>query len=260
MALYTQAEFIPKLPLHRLRIVSLVPSITELLYTLALTSNVVGITQFCPENKHHSATPIGGTKTVAIQKIEALSPDIIIANKEENTETDILQLAENHQVWLTDIKTLDDAQKLIQHSGALFNRVPEAAYLNHLITQGFNDLKTLKQNLSTQTFLYFIWKSPDMVAGNDTFIHHLITEFLPLENACKHPRYPALEHLTLSSTPNWIFLSSEPYPFSEKHYKTYQDKFPNSKIKCVDGTYFSWYGSRLIDTIHYFHEILKMMH
>ena len=106
------------------RIISVVPSITELLFDLGLRDEVVGITKFCvhPEEWFRSKTRVGGTKKLKIDLIKSLQPDLIIANKEENTRSDIDALTEFSQVYISDIKTIDDAYKMIAAGGGLANK------------------------------------------------------------------------------------------------------------------------------------------
>src|SRR5690348_418993 len=109
----TQLNFKPK------RIISLVPSQTELLYDLGLNEEVVGITKFCihPEEWFLSKTRIGGTKKIDFEKIKSLKPDLIIGNKEENEESQIKELMKDYCVWMSDIKNLDDAVSMINSVG-----------------------------------------------------------------------------------------------------------------------------------------------
>ncbi|RZL05354.1 MAG: cobalamin-binding protein, partial [Pedobacter sp.] len=159
------------------RIISLVPSQTELLFELGLDKEIVGLTKFCihPIEKFAERTKIGGTKKLNIEKIRSLEPDLIIGNKEENQQEQIEVLMQEFPVWMSDIYTLDDAKKTITEIGELVDRSPEASYLNHLITAGFNDLHTLAlQNGLNKKAAYLIWKDPYMLAGKDTFINDIM--------------------------------------------------------------------------------------
>ena len=117
---------LPRFPLRR--IISLVPSQTELLYDLGLEEEVVGITKFCvhPPEWFQSKARVGGTKTIHFEKIKALQPDLIIGNKEENEREQIEALAECFPVWMSDIATLEDALDMMLRVGALVDR-PEQA-------------------------------------------------------------------------------------------------------------------------------------
>ncbi|WP_316807230.1 helical backbone metal receptor [Pedobacter agri] len=245
------------------RIVSIVPSQTELLFDLGLDQEIVGLTKFCihPIEKFAARTKVGGTKKLNIDLIKDLKPDLIIGNKEENTQSDIEELAEHFPVWMSDIFTLNDAMKTITQIGELVDREPEAGYLNHLISAGFNDLKTLAlQNQIDKKVAYLIWRKPYMAAGKNTFIDDVLL-VNGMTNVIHHERYPTitLEKLKYLN-PQLILLSSEPYPFAEKHIEEIQKAIPNVSIKLVDGEMFSWYGSRLVKAVQYFFEFQKELY
>lgn len=236
------------------RIVSIVPSQTELLFDLGLADEVIGITKFCihPIEKFASKTKIGGTKKLLIEKIRDLKPDLIIGNKEENTQSEVELLMQEFPVWMSDISNLEEAMVTITQIGELVNREPEAAYLNHLINAGFKDLQTLavEKNIN-QTVAYLIWKDPYMFAGKKTFIDDVLRK-IGLNNLIQQSRYPELELANLSAlNPKLVFLSSEPYPFKQKHIDEIQSALPNAKVMLVDGEMFSWYGSRLVKAVNY---------
>ena len=239
------------------RIVSIVPSQTELLFDLGLDDEVIGITKFCihPIEKFAAKTKIGGTKKLLIEKIRDLKPDLIIGNKEENTQGEVELLMQEFPVWMSDISNLEDAMKAISQIGELVNREPEAAYLNHLINAGFTDLQTLAVTKKIdKTFAYLIWKDPYMVAGKATFIDDILRK-IGLNNVIKQSRYPEIGLSQLQTlNPQLIFLSSEPYPFKQKHIDEIQEVMPNAKVILVDGEMFSWYGSRLVKAVQYFFE------
>jgi len=242
------------------RIVSVVPSQTELLFDLGLDEEIIGLTKFCihPIEKFAERTKVGGTKKLNIDLIKDLKPDLIIGNKEENMQSDIEELAEFFPVWMSDIFTLDDAMKTITEIGELVDRAPEASYLNHLISAGFSDLKTLAlQNNIDKKVAYLIWRKPFMAAGKNTFIDDVLLTN-GMINVIGEERYPeiTLEELKTLNC-ELILLSSEPYPFKEKHIEEIQAAVPNAKVLLVDGEMFSWYGSRLVKAVQYFFEFQK---
>lgn len=242
------------------RIISLVPSQTELLFDLGLENEIIGLTKFCihPKEKVKGKTKIGGTKNLNMDLIRSLKPDLIIGNKEENERGQIEELMQEFPVWMSDIFTLEDAKKTIQQIGDLVNREPEAAYLNHLINAGFNDLQTLAlQNNINKKVAYFIWKHPYMLAGQDTFINHMLA-LNGLHNVVKSSRYPEMDIAEVEKLqPNLVFLSSEPYPFREKHINELQTALPQADVRLVDGEMFSWYGSRLVKAVQYLFQLQK---
>jgi ABC-type Fe3+-hydroxamate transport system substrate-binding protein len=244
------------------RIISLVPSQTELLFDLGLDAEIIGLTKFCihPANKTKSTEQVGGTKKLDLEKIIALQPDLIIGNKEENERSDIEALQQLFPVWMSDILTLDDAQHTIKEIGALVDREPEAAYLNHLISAGFNDLQTLaaEKNLDRRV-LYLIWRKPYMAAGQQTYINDIMAR-IGLRNVVTAERYPVLTIDEISKLDaDLIFLSSEPYPFKEKHSEEFLSLYPNAEVLIVDGEMFSWYGSRLVKAVEYLFHLQRRL-
>ncbi|TDO22758.1 helical backbone metal receptor [Pedobacter duraquae] len=237
------------------RIISLVPSQTELLFELGLNKELVGLTKFCihPAAAVAEKTKIGGTKKLKIDLIRSLQPDLIIGNKEENEQGDIETLMAEFPVWMSDISNLEEAKVAIAGIGEVVDRAPEAAYLNHLITAGFSDLQVLAlQQGIDKKVAYLIWKDPYMFAGRNTFIHGILA-INGLSNVVTADRYPELTLDALAALkPELILLSSEPYPFKEKHILEIQERIPEAQVMLVDGEMFSWYGSRLVKAVQYF--------
>ncbi|APG65109.1 cobalamin-binding protein [Tenacibaculum todarodis] len=236
-----------------LRIVSLVPSQTELLVDLGLKDSIVGITKFCihPSSLRKEKTIVGGTKTINTEKIKTLQPDIILCNKEENTKEIVeacLKIAPTH---VSDIFTIDDVIELINQYGEIFDCVSKSSEILDDLTNKLTNFQQFIKGEKTIKVAYFIWKNPWMVAGNTTFINHLL-ELNNFENVFRDKeRYPEVD-ITKRSSVDAILLSSEPYPFKEKHILELQKKLPNVKVILVDGEMFSWYGSRLLKAFEYF--------
>ena len=234
------------------RIVSLVPSQSELLHYLGLDNNVVGITKFCihPAEWFNSKQRIGGTKKLKIQEIIDLKPDLIIGNKEENTEEDILALSEIVPVWMSNVNSVEDAFSMIEEIGKLTNTYTKANQLTQELREKFQEISTVGRN---KKVLYCIWENPTMVAGTDTYIHSVLSS-IGFVNEMKLPRYPTISDFD-ALKPDLVFLSSEPFPFSESHVKKYQEIFPAAEVRLVDGEMFSWYGSRMLEAIAYFEKL-----
>jgi ABC-type Fe3+-hydroxamate transport system substrate-binding protein len=236
------------------RVISAVPSQTELLFYLGLDQEIIGITKFCihPADKFKSTAKIGGTKQLDIAKIKALKPDLIIANKEENERGQIEELMTFCPVWISDISDLQGAIDMIERVGALVDREHEANALSHAIDLQFNNLTIQQTNLRTA---YFIWRKPYMVAGKNTFIDSMLQK-CGLTNVFNTDRYPEIDaNMLIKANPDVILLSSEPYPFKEKHIAEFKALLPSSIIKIVDGELFSWYGSRLLYAPPYFEKL-----
>ena len=241
------------------RIISLVPSQTELLFDLGLKKEILGITKFCkhPKDKFKHTTKIGGTKKLFLEKIKSLQPDLIIGNKEENEQQQIKELMKHFPVWISDIETLADATEMIEQIGELVNKKEEALKISLHIKSDFENLIESLKATSPKSAAYFIWKNPNMLAGKQTFINEMLP-YCGLNNILELNRYPELSDKELHKlNPEVVLLSSEPYPFKEKHIKEFETIWPNAKVKLVDGEMFSWYGSRLIKAADYFKNLLS---
>jgi ABC-type Fe3+-hydroxamate transport system substrate-binding protein len=239
-------------PLEPKRIISLVPSQTELLYDLGLDSEVIGITKFCihPAAWFRVKQRIGGTKQLNLELIRSLNPDLIIGNKEENTKEDIEALAKEFPVWMSDIVTLEDAFAMIHSIGVMTEKEDEAELLVEESIEAFAPLENLGQQ---KTFLYFIWDDPAFLTGKNTFIDSMLTK-IGYKNACDLERYPALTECS-DLQPDVVFLSSEPYPFKDSHLQKFQEMFPKADIRMIDGEMCSWYGSRMKLAATYFEDL-----
>jgi ABC-type Fe3+-hydroxamate transport system substrate-binding protein len=233
------------------RIVSLVPSQTELLFALGLGEWVVGVTKFCihPTQARQSATIIGGTKNFDFEKIIGLKPDLIIGNKEENYQAGIEQLAGQFPVWMSDISSLAEALDMIRRVGFIGGRKDEAEMLATQIAASFQLLLPPAELVPAA---YFIWRKPYMVAAAGTFIDEMLTRAGFRNVFANLARYPEITPEQLqAAAPRRILLSSEPYPFSEKHLTEFRAICPAAAISIVDGELFSWYGSRLLESAAY---------
>jgi ABC-type Fe3+-hydroxamate transport system substrate-binding protein len=244
------------------RIVSIVPSQTELLFDLGLDNEVIGITKYCihPKEKvsrfKNTHSIVGGTKKLNIDLIKKLNPDLIIGNKEENEKSQIEELQKVFPVWMSNIQTLEEAYDMIQKIGMITEKKEKAFELTKKISHNFSNLKKTDQPKQT---LYLIWRKPYIAVGADTFIHHMIKR-CGLNNALNKNRYPQISMDEIQTIhPEYIFLSSEPYPFKEKHIAELRSICPSSKIVLVDGELFSWYGSRLLYSPGYFNTLLPSL-
>lgn len=248
-----------EIPENPARIISLVPSQTELLFDLGLDREICGITRFCihPHDKVNGVAKIGGTKQFDIEKIKSLQPHLIIGNREENYREGIEELEKHFPVWMSDIYTLGDSLDMMRRVGQLVNRAQQAEILASEINTGFS---TFQSTLQHKKAAYFIWRKPYMVAAGNTFIHHLLGVLGVTNVFGTSTRYPEVTLQQLAaSQPDYIFLSSEPYRFTEKHYDEFSAACPGAKVLLVDGELFSWYGSRLRYTPGYFKQLQKQL-
>ncbi|WPV02353.1 helical backbone metal receptor [Mucilaginibacter sp. cycad4] len=238
------------------RIVSIVPSQTELLFHLGLNAEVIGITKFCirPADAFRSITKVGGTKQLDIQKIRSLAPDLIIANKEENDRLQVEELMNICPVWISDIFDLDSALQMIGCIGDIIGKPGQANMLCVEINDRFNGIKLPLNRLNVA---YLIWRKPYMLAGKGTFIDSMLQK-CGLNNVTEAERYPQIDVAALvAADPDLVFLSSEPYPFTQKHMDDFKVLLPNAKVALVDGEMFSWYGSRLLNAPAYFKPLMN---
>jgi ABC-type Fe3+-hydroxamate transport system substrate-binding protein len=235
------------------RIISLVPSQTELLVDLGLEKFIVGVTKFCvhPKEIRENVALVGGTKKIHLEKIKALQPDIIICNKEENTKEIVDQLMNVAPVWVSDIYNIEDNFEMIHLLGKLFDVSKEADTLISRISSEKKDFEAFLKTKPQYKVAYLIWNNPYMMAGNQTFINSLLAlnHFKNIADKSES-RYPEVSIHDLKNADK-ILLSSEPFPFKEKHIQELQ-KATGKEVILVDGEYFSWSGSRLQKAFSYF--------
>lgn len=238
------------------RIVSLVPSQTELLVDLGLSNRIVGVTKFCvhPEGFKNTKTIVGGTKQVHYDKIKSLWPDLIICNKEENTKEMVFALEDIAPVWISDVYTIEDNLKMIRQFGELFSVREKADELTKKIETALVNFKDFIFSKQTIKVAYVIWKNPYMVAGANTFINHLL-KLNNFENVFSKndSRYPEISEEELKEA-DLILIATEPFPFKNSDVLELKNAL-NKEVRLVDGEYFSWYGSRLVNALSYFKTI-----
>jgi len=237
------------------RIVSLVPSLTELLVYLGLENKIVGITKFCihPSSLKKTKQIIGGTKKINIKKIIDLQPDLILCNKEENTKEIVESCEHISPVYVSDINTIEQLVHFVSTIGNIFTVSDKSAKLIETLKLQLFDFKNFVKSKPAIKTAYLIWKKPWMVAGDNCFINELLA-LNKFENAfLDKGRYPIVNDEELNDL-DLILLSSEPYPFKEKDVLELK-KITKSNIILVDGEFFSWYGSRLLKAFDYFKKL-----
>jgi ABC-type Fe3+-hydroxamate transport system substrate-binding protein len=238
-----------------LKIISCVPSITEYLIEIGLKHAMVGRTKFCifPKEAVKRIPTIGGTKKLNIAKIKTLAPDLIITNKEENTKTDVEQLQRLCNVYVSDIKNPKEAFDMMASLAQIMEKTNEFEQMKLEYEKKLVKLCPLKNK---HKCVYLIWQYPYMTIGGDTFINSML-ELAGFTNIFEnHKRYPVIENLEESlRDASHLLLSTEPYPFSENHVLQFKKNFPQIKVMLIDGSYMSWYGSRMIKAIDYLHNL-----
>eukprot|EP00906_Rhabdomonas_costata_P036289 RCo050945 len=241
------------------RVISLVPSLTELLADLGLDDAVVGVTRYCihPTGWNTRKGVVGGTKDVKPNRVAALTPDLVVANLEENTKAGVEALDSLCPVYVTDVATVEQALSTITAVGALVGKPNESELLCQRIRDGFGSLHSCSPPKSAA---YLIWRRPYMTIGSDTFIHDVMSRAGLANVFHHHRRYPQVTEEDLArACPEVVLLSSEPYPFKEKHREEMQRVVPQAKVVLVDGTFFSWYGSRMQNAPSYLAQLLQQL-
>lgn len=237
------------------RIISLCPSITETLYSFGLQNEIVGRTRYCihPEDQIQHGQIVGGTKQIQRDVIDRLKPDLIIAEKEENPKEMVEELARDYPVYVTNVESYQDAIQMIRDLGSITDRRIEGERLAASIDREFQQLEKASYRIG-----YLIWKKPYMAAGSQTYINSMLAccgfenVFTDLEG-----RYPSLETEQIQEKgPDFLFLSSEPFPFAEQHQREIESKIPGLRTILVDGEMFSWYGVRMLSAVSYFKQLV----
>ncbi|PKQ65740.1 hypothetical protein BZG02_01665 [Labilibaculum filiforme] len=245
------------IPFPPKRIISTVPSTTEFLFDLGIGKQLISKTKFCkyPADKIAKLPNLGGPKDLYFDKIHLLAPDLIIANEEENSKNQIELLMDEYAVYVCKVRNYDEALKNILNVGKMVGAEPKAFEIANRIQSNFAQLPILNKK---QRVLYLIWKNPFMVAGRDTFINSML-EKCGFTNAIENDdsRYPQLSPEEIQAiNPDLIFLSSEPFSFSQQHIPEIQSLLPNTKIELVDGEMFSWFESHLLKASSYFNDLI----
>ena len=226
------------------RIISLCPSTTLTLFDLGLKNEIAGRTIFCnkPESKVDKIPKVGGTKNPKFEKIKSFKPSHILFNEEEN---DINHLSKLENIANTVIHTPVDVKsslKMISDYGDIFGCKEKSDDWTQKIESKQSEI--LNKKHKHFTYLYLIWREPYMLAGNATYIDHMLS-LINGENLAitiSSSRYPelALDKIKKLNA-DFIFLSTEPYPFKEKHFDEFKNE--NSRIQIVDGEALSWHGT-----------------
>lgn len=233
------------------RIISLVPSQTELLVELGVGDRLVGRTRYCihPREKLAAVTDVGGTKRVELEKVEALRPDLLLAEKEENPRELVEALEDYAPVYVTDVVSIPSAIAMCRDVGALVGQPDEGRSLADAIQAAMDGARAIVER--PERVLYLIWRKPWMAASEGTFIHSCL-EHIGFQNAAPPApggaaRYPELDADAFRRLdPERVLLSSEPFPFKETHAQEIREILPRARVEFVDGELFSWYGSRML--------------
>ncbi|NQV98254.1 MAG: ABC transporter substrate-binding protein [Rhodospirillales bacterium] len=247
-----------KVASENVRIVSLVPSLTELLFDLGLGPQVVGRTGFCihPHAEIKSVESVGGTKKINFEKLQQLRPDYVLLNVDENPK-EIADELQRRQITciVTHPLTVADNPALYELLGDIFNRPNEALFLQKQFSAAFDRLEKSRALRPRRRVLYIIWRDPWMTISPATYIADLLNRVnWQVAGPFGEARYPVFQFADLDLDEiDLVLFSSEPYAFSKSHIAEFADRYPDhAKKAClIDGELLSWYGSRAIRALPY---------
>jgi iron complex transport system substrate-binding protein len=247
-----------------MRIVSLCPSLTELVFDLGRGDDVVGRTKFCvhPAGRVTRIEAVGGTKNPKIDRIVALAPDLVLLNEEENRREDADALmGAGVRCHVSFPRDLNGTAHMVRDIGALLERPVEAERIAADIEHRAARVRENARRAPVVRYAYLIWRNPWMVAGGDTFVTAMLALPGGVNVFADHPeRYPTVTPAELAATePDVILLSSEPFPFKERHADELAAAtgIPPDRMQFVDGEYLSWHGSRTPDGIDYAEQVIR---
>jgi ABC-type Fe3+-hydroxamate transport system substrate-binding protein len=247
-----------------MRIVSLVPSVTETLFALGLDDHIVGITTFCrfPEDRVIHKTKIGGTKNPEREKILELKPDVIILNEEENRKEDAAFFRDHGiPIRVTFPSNVVEASEIVEELGQEFHAMAKAEAISSQINDALENMAVPRSVRA----LIFIWKRPYWTVNKTTYVNS-ICETVGLKNVFAElkDRYPQLtDDQIRDADPEAVLFPDEPYVFREKDVLEFQNQFPQlkavqqNKLIMLDGTYLTWHGVRTLKALHELPKILK---
>lgn len=242
------------------RIVSLVPSLTELVCALGLAHRLVGRTGFCihPREQVQGVPKVGGTKAVDVERIRQLNPTHLVVSREENEQPVVAELARFiPEIIVTNPVTLTDNLTLYRQFGDLFDCSGAANRLIEQFEQAHARL--LSRQDAPIHVIYLIWKSPWMTVTRNTFISQMLAcvglQTVPHVNGERDAdRYPVVkDHDWAQWRPALVLMSSEPFRFGQKHFEDVRQLPGMGDVPCrlIDGEMTSWYGPRAIAGLHY---------
>jgi ABC-type Fe3+-hydroxamate transport system substrate-binding protein len=249
--------FTPRRPPRR--IVSLVPSTTELLCDLGLAGELVGVTAYCVEPRAvvRSKVRIGGEKNPDLERIRGLAPDLVVANVEENVRADVEALrAWGIPVWVTYPRTVDEGLRMIRELGEVTGAGAAATAMAGQLEQSVERARDRARGRVPARVFYAIWREPYMTVGGDTYISDVLATGGAANVFADSPqRYPAVSLPEVAARrPDVILLPDEPFRFRRVHVADFAD-YPavaavrDGRIHLVDGKPFSWHGRRLADAL-----------
>lgn len=249
------------------RIISLVPSITELLFDLGLGEQVVGRTQFCiaPAREVAHVPTVGGTKKANLRKMRALQPTHVILNIEENTR----QMAEHLREFIPNLVVTYpilpvDNERLYRLLGGIFGKEAEAEALCAEFKEALRYARSRVKHLPVRRVLYLIWREPWMTVSWETYIARMLwlgnLKHVQFDDEARYPRIADMDAALRES--DVILFSSEPYEFTQQDVDAFKTAFDctGKRLALVDGAMVSWYGSRAIPGLRYLGDLVPTLH
>jgi ABC-type Fe3+-hydroxamate transport system substrate-binding protein len=249
------------------RVVSLVPSITETLFTFGAGDIVSAVTSFCiePPEALESKVAVGGTKTVDVDAVKELDPDLVFANAEENREEDIRQLVRSgFKVFVTFPRTVAAAIAMMRQIAEMTGTVDRAEPILQEAQETLTEIRALSLTRPRPRVFCPIWRRPWLTIGSDTYIHDVILNAGGRNLfADRHDRYPKVELDEVARRiPEVILLPNEPYSFREEHKadfaeRTHVPAVRDGRIHVVDGKALCWYGPRIAEGLRSINALLQ---
>ncbi len=247
-----------------MRIVSLCPSLTELVFDLGRGDDLVGITKFCvhPAEGVRGVEKVGGTKDPDVERIVALAPDVVLLNEEENRVEDAERLAAAgltcHASMPRDAR---ETAAMCRSIGRALGRPAEGERIARDIETRTERVRREAEGAREVAFAYLIWRKPWMSVNRDTFAHALLAQAGGRNVFAALPeRYPEVSTEALAAArPELVLLCSEPFPFQEKHADELAalTGLPRASFALADGEFLSWHGSRTPDGVDYAAELVR---
>lgn len=241
-----------------MRIVSLCPSLTELVFDLGLGDDLVGITDYCvhPADRVTKIEKVGGTKTPDVPRILELAPDIVLLNEEENRRDDADELEEaGVSCHVSFPRTTADTAEMVRSIARALEREAEGEAIARDIEERSGRVRRDAAGATPVSYAYLIWMKPIMAVNDDTFVHALLSMAGGVNVFGKsETRYPEVTAAELArANPDAVLLSTEPFAFEAKHIAELAEAtgLPRERFHIVDGEYLSWHGSRTPDGVDY---------
>lgn len=246
-----------------MRLISLCPSLTELVFDLGRGADLVGVTEWCvhPAEGVRSIEKLGGTKNPRVARIVELAPDLVLMNEEENRREDAEALARAGIACLpTFPRDVQGTADMVRDIGVALDRTQRAEEIARDIEQRAERVRSSARHASPVRFAYLIWRKPWMSVNADTFASTLLTQAGGINVfAASTDRYPEITAQDLATAaPDLVLLCTEPFPFKDVHKDELAraTDLPRQRFVIADGEYLSWHGSRTPAGIDYAAELI----